>query len=50
MMVATQDEQGKVIKFNSAIDALNYMAKQGWEFVNAYPLSSGTGEGRFLIM
>jgi hypothetical protein len=28
-------------KFNSIIDALNYMAKQGWLFVNAYSLPDG---------
>jgi hypothetical protein len=43
-----KDEQGKVIKFNSVIDALNYMAQQGWEFVNAYPLSEGSGGGKVL--
>ena len=34
-----KDEQGNVIKFNSVIDALNYMAKQGWIFVNAYAVT-----------
>lgn len=34
-----KDEQGSVIKFNSVIDALNYMAKQGWLFVNAYVIT-----------
>ena len=31
-----RDDQGKVQKFNSMIDALNYMGDQGWEFVQAY--------------
>jgi hypothetical protein len=31
-----KDDQGKVQKFNSMIDALNYMGDQGWEFVQAY--------------
>ena len=32
-----RDEQtGKIKTFNSMIDALNYMGKDGWEFVQAY--------------
>lgn len=34
-----KDEGGKVITFNSVIDALNYMSTQGWIFVNAYALT-----------
>ncbi|GHT06920.1 hypothetical protein AGMMS49525_15690 [Bacteroidia bacterium] len=30
------DENGEKIKFNSMIDALNYMGLQGWEFVQTY--------------
>lgn len=30
------DQNGEVIKFNSMIDALNYMQKLGWEFTQAY--------------
>ena len=33
------DSNGKVIKFNSMIDSLNHMAKDGWSFVNAYSLT-----------
>ena len=33
------DSNGKVIQFNSMIDALNHMAKDDWRFVNAYSLS-----------
>jgi len=36
-------ESGKVKKFNSAVDALNYMSSQGWEFVFAYTLPIGDG-------
>lgn len=36
-----KDEEGKVVKFNSVIDALNYMNGEGWEFVNAYAISVG---------
>lgn len=32
---------GKVKKFNTVIDALNYMGKDGWLFINAYPVTSG---------
>ena len=32
---------GKLRKFNTVIDALNYMGKDGWVFINAYPVSTG---------
>jgi hypothetical protein len=37
---ALKDEEGKILTFNSVIDALNYMAQQGWYFVNAYSLAN----------
>lgn len=35
-----KDENGKPVKFNSLIDALNYMGKKGWEFVQSYPVQA----------
>ncbi|MBK6990408.1 MAG: hypothetical protein IPH34_00660 [Chitinophagaceae bacterium] len=35
-------EEGKVKKFNTVIDALNYMGNNGWQLVNAFPVSTGT--------
>lgn len=35
------DEQGNVMKFNSMVDALNYMGTLGYEFVQAYVVSHG---------
>src|SRR5947209_19509206 len=35
---------GKLKKFNTIIDALNYMGKDGWIFINAYPVRVGTSE------
>jgi len=32
---------GKLKKFNTVIDALNYMGRDGWIFINAYPVSIG---------
>jgi hypothetical protein len=32
---------GRLKKFNTVIDALNYMGKDGWIFMNAYPVSIG---------
>jgi hypothetical protein len=32
---------GKVAKFNSMVDALNYMGAKGWEFVQAYVVTIG---------
>ncbi len=36
-----QDENGRTIRFNSVVDALNYMGDLGWEFQNTYILKSG---------
>lgn len=33
------DENGKEIKFNSMVDAMNYMGKFGWEFEQAYTVT-----------
>lgn len=30
---------GKLKKFNSTVDALNYMGSQGWTLVNAFPMT-----------
>jgi hypothetical protein len=37
-----RDEEGRIKKFNGVVDALNFMARQGWSLVNAYPLISGS--------
>jgi len=34
---------GKIRRFNSMIDALNFMAADGWIFVNAYNVSNRNG-------
>ena len=34
-----KDEEGKAVDFNSMIDALNFMSKNGYEFVNAYAIT-----------
>jgi hypothetical protein len=34
-------EDGKVIVFNSMVDAMNWMGSQGWEFVQAYVVTIG---------
>jgi hypothetical protein len=36
---------GKPVIFNSMIDALNFMGKDGWEFVQAYIVTEGSGTG-----
>lgn len=45
---AVRDENGNLKDFNSVIDALNYMASQGWLFVNAYALSEGSNGPKVL--
>ncbi len=35
-----KEEDGKLKKFNSVVDAINYLGKKGWNLVNAFPVSS----------
>jgi hypothetical protein len=35
---------GRLKKFNTIIDALNFMGKEGWIFINAYPVRNGNTE------
>lgn len=37
-----KDEGGKLVKFNTVIDAINYLGKNGWKLVNAFPVSTGS--------
>ena len=37
-------DAGKIRKFNTIIDALNYMGKEGWIFINAFPVKMGETE------
>jgi spore germination protein YaaH len=39
---AVKDENGKLLELNSMIDALNFMNKNGYEFVQAYVLTIGS--------
>ena len=39
-----RDYSGRIRKFNTVIDALNYMGKDGWTFINAYPVRYGETE------
>ena len=39
-----KSDGGRVRKFNTVIDALNYMGKEGWAFINAYPVRMGESE------
>ncbi|MER3498300.1 MAG: hypothetical protein C4308_06500 [Chitinophagaceae bacterium] len=36
------EASGKLKKFNSVIDALNYMGFLGWTLVNAFPITEGS--------
>jgi len=36
------DVTGKLKKFNSVTDALNYLGLQGWVLVNAFPITEGS--------
>lgn len=35
------DENGKDIVFNTMVDAMNFMGKRGWQFVQAYVVTEG---------
>jgi prophage tail gpP-like protein len=35
------DAQGREMKFNSMVDAMNYMGSLGWEFEQAYVVTVG---------
>ena len=36
-----KDDRGKAVKFESMVDALNFMSSKGWSFVDAYAITSG---------
>lgn len=36
-----KDDNGRLKKFNTVIDAINYLGKNGWKLVNAFPVSIG---------
>ena len=38
-----KEENGKSKKFNTVIDALNYLGKNGWQLVNAFPFTTKSG-------
>lgn len=38
-------EDGKPIVFNSMVDAMNWMGNDGWEFMQAYVVTLGSGTG-----
>ena len=38
-----EDMTGKIKKFNSVTDALNFMGLEGWTLVNAFPISTSSG-------
>jgi len=37
-------DAGILKKFNTIIDAMNYMGREGWIFINAYPVQMGQTE------
>lgn len=37
------DENGIKVKFNSMVDASNYLAERGWVMINGYPMNSKQG-------
>lgn len=43
------DSKGRRIQFNSTIEALNYMIRQKWEFVQAYTSGPDNDNTHFLL-
>ena len=42
----TRDEvTGKIKKFKSTVDALNYLGAKGWKLLNAFPITETSGFG-----
>ncbi|MPR37381.1 hypothetical protein [Salmonirosea aquatica] len=39
-----RDENDRPVQFNSAVDALNFMSTMGYEFVQAYTLTSSSND------
>ncbi|MES1222730.1 MAG: hypothetical protein ABUT20_44970 [Bacteroidota bacterium] len=39
-----KDYDGSLKKFNTIIDAMNFMGKEGWIFINAYPVHNANTE------
>jgi len=45
-----KDPAGKLVVFDSHIDALNYLGLQGWELVQAYVVNGSLGTTNFYIL
>jgi len=45
-----KDESGKLIKFNSVVDALNFMSEDGWIFVQAYTTLESNNSNNYSIV
>lgn len=45
-----KDKNNKKITFNSMIEAINYMGKEGWEFVQAYAVPYNGGGIRYWLL
>ena len=45
-----RNENGETIKFNSMIDAMNYMGERGWEFIQAYTVSTSNQLVYFYVL
>ena len=44
-----KDDNGKLQKFNSIVDGLNYLGKNGWKLVLTYPVTVG-GETSYYFL
>jgi len=40
-----EETSGKVKKFKSTVDALNYLGGKGWKLLNAFPVTESAGLG-----
>lgn len=44
-----RDEQKKILTFNSEVDALNHMGKEGWKLMHVQVLPSRTGSTTYYL-
>jgi hypothetical protein len=44
-----KDENGKLLEFNSMVDALNFFSKNGYEFIDAYSLPFEHNECYYML-
>lgn len=45
-----ESKKGKLIIFNSMVDALNFMEKNGWQYINQYAISNSNNKAYHILL